>query len=76
MEKSDIMENRMSAPLALSLLLVGAIALAACDSNVRRGIDTLGKDFVRMFNQDRNSEPVDAQSVDMTLTPLIEPFNP
>ena len=70
------MEKRLPAPLALSLLLVGALALAACDSNVRRGINSLGKDFVRMFNQDRNSEPVDAQSVDMTLTPLIEPFNP
>lgn len=66
----------MKTHLTLSLLLIGAIGLAACDRAPARGIATLGKDFVRMFNKDRNSEPVDAQSVKMTLTPTIEPFNP
>lgn len=62
--------------LRLSLLLVAAVGLSACDGNSIRGINSLGKDFVRMFNKDRNSEPVDAQSVRMRLTPYIEPFNP
>lgn len=72
MGKREIMKTH----LTLSLLLIGAIGLAACDSSSPKGINTLGKDFVRMFNKDRNSEPVDAQSVKMTLTPTIEPFNP
>jgi predicted small secreted protein len=73
MGKADIMKTHLS----LSLLLIGAIGVAACDNNTTpKGINTLGKAFVRMFNQDRNSEPVDAQSVPMTLTPTIEPFNP
>ena len=66
----------MKTRLTLSLLLIGVIGVAACDRASPKGINTLGKDFVRMFNKDRNSEPVDAQSVRMTLTPLIEPFNP
>jgi hypothetical protein len=60
----------------LALLLIGIIGVAACDSSPAKGINTLGKTFVQMFNKDRNSEPVDAQSVKMTLTPTIEPFNP
>lgn len=72
MGKADIMKTHLS----LSLLLIGAIGVAGCDSSSPRGINTLGKAFVRMFNQDRNSEPVDAQSVPMVLTPTIEPFNP
>ena len=66
----------MKTRLSLSFVLISLIGVAACDSSPARGISTLGKDFVRMFNQDRNSEPVDAQSVKMTLTPYIEPFNP
>lgn len=66
----------MKTHLSLSLVLISLIGVAACDRSPTRGIATLGKDFVRMFNQDRNSEPVDAQSVKMTLTPYIEPFNP
>lgn len=66
----------MKTRLFLSLLLIGVIGLAACDRSSNQGINSLGKSFVRMFNKDRNSEPVDAQSVRMTLTPYIEPFNP
>lgn len=62
--------------LRLSLLLVAAVGVSACDNNGPRGINSLGKDFVRMFKMDRNDEPVDAQSVKMRLTPYIEPFNP
>jgi predicted small secreted protein len=72
MGKREIMKTR----LILSVMLTGALGLAACDSPAVAGIDTLGKSFVAMFNQDPNSEPVDAQSVELALTPEIEPFNP
>ncbi len=66
----------MTPRLFLSLTLIGALGVAACDSSAAQGINSLGNAFVRMFNQDRNSEPVDAQSVPLTLRPTIEPFNP
>lgn len=66
----------MKTRLSLLFVLIGLIGVAACDSSSPRGIATLGKGFVRVFYMDRNAEPVDAQSVKMTLTPTIEPFNP
>ena len=65
------------------LLVVGvlgvALVLAACDKggSVTRGINSLGNDFVRVFNQDPNAEPVqDVQSLNLRMTPRLEPFNP
>lgn len=68
-------------PRAAVLLVVGALALAACDDDdgnemMSQGIDSLGSDFVRAFNQDPNDEPLDASDLTLTLTPTIEPFDP
>ncbi len=55
------------------------LLLAACDDDNgsdRSGIESLGSDFVNAFQADPNSTPVDAQDVDLTLTPTIEPFDP
>jgi hypothetical protein len=65
-------------PRAAVLLVVGALALAACDDDdsMAQGIETLGDDFERAFNQDPNDEPLDASELTLTLTPTIEPFDP
>lgn len=65
----------------LSCLALGAVLLlSACEgdgsSGSVNGIATLGQAFVRAFNQLRNSAPVDAQSVNLKLTPTKTPFNP
>lgn len=65
----------------LGLVLVGvAIVTAACNDGGNRGfgggIATLGGDFVKAFRADPNSEPVNAQDVDLKLTPFVEPFDP
>lgn len=73
------MADTLRLPRAVVLLVVGALALAACDDDddaTAQGIDTLGDDFVRAFNQDPNDEPLDASDIDLTLTPTIEPFDP
>jgi len=61
------------------MLIASAGLLSACDGGggaVAKGIDSLGAAFVAAFNKSRNSEPVDAQSVNLVLTPTIEPFDP
>jgi hypothetical protein len=74
------MADTLRLPRAVALLVVGALALAACDDDdsTAQGIETLGDDFVRAFNQDPNERtgPLDANDVDLTLTPTIEPFDP
>jgi hypothetical protein len=72
------MADTLRLPRAVALLVVGALALAACDDDgsTAQGIDTLGDDFVRAFNQDPNDEPLDASELTLTLTPTIEPFDP
>ena len=65
--------------LRLGLALAGLAALvAACDDDDggQSGIDSLGGDFERAFAADPESDPVDAQDVDLTLTPTVEPFDP
>ncbi|MFZ5962171.1 hypothetical protein ACOXXX_04400 [Thalassococcus sp. BH17M4-6] len=68
-----------------AVLLTSGLLLAACDGGgggggggggVVQGIATLGQAFVNAFNLGPNDEPVDAQSVDLVLTPTEEPFNP
>lgn len=63
----------------LSIALAAMLALVAgCDdndTNVTRGVDSLGSDFVRAFNANPNDEPVNAQDVDLELTPRVEPFD-
>lgn len=69
----------------LNLAVLGAVLLlAACDGGSdggggggkAQGINTLGQAFVDAFNLLRNDTPVDAQSVNLVLTPAVEPFNP
>ena len=67
--------------LRLGLALAGLAALvAACDDDGStadsRGIQSLGDDFGEAFAAEPDSDPVDAQDVDLTLTPMIEPFDP
>ena len=72
---------------SLAILALSGVALAACDEDnggggggdgdgVSQGIDTLGADFVEVFNQDPNDDPIDADSVDLRLNSRIEPFDP
>ena len=79
--KSTVQSGRLVALLASGLLL------AACDGDGGgggggdgggdpQGIASLGQDFVNAFNLAATDEPVDAQSVDLVLTPMAEPFNP
>lgn len=72
----------------LAILLIGTLALAACDDDDGNGngnggggggggltgIETLGEDFVRVFNQDPNDEPIPIDEITLTKTPSIEPF--
>lgn len=69
----------------LPMLLAGALLLAACDGgggggdgddDNAQGIASLGQAFVAAFNQPRNSQPVNAQSTNLALTPQAQPFNP
>ncbi len=61
-------------------VLLGGVLLAGCDGSsdtaAPEGISTFGSAFVSMFQADENATPVDAQSVNLTLTPTAEPFNP
>ena len=63
----------------LALLGTSALALAACDDSdgpdVTRGIDTLGDGFVEAFDRDVNDEPVDVDTVSLTVDPTGEPFD-
>ena len=72
--------STFSVPRGVVLLVAGALALAACDDDtmamMAQGIDSLGSDFVRAFNQDPNDTPLDASDLSLTLTPTIEPFDP
>lgn len=66
--------------LTLSLALVATTALAAAcnddgDDIASRDIDSLGPDFAAAFNAGPNDEPVDAQDVDLQLTPRLDPFD-
>lgn len=68
----------------LNLAVLGAVLLiAACDGGSdgggggnAQGINSLGQAFVDAFNLRRNDTPVDAQSVNLVLTPDVQPFNP
>lgn len=66
----------------LTCLALGAVLLlSACEGDGSsggnaKGIASLGQAFVNAFNQLRNSTPVDAQSVNLKLTPTKTPFNP
>lgn len=59
---------------------VAMAALVACDNatggQLGKGITSLGSDFVRAFNQDRNDTPISLENVTLLQTPEIEPFNP
>ncbi|MGY3438400.1 MULTISPECIES: hypothetical protein [unclassified Marinovum] len=73
----------MKRKFTLSCLLVGStLLLAACGGGGgggdkgAKGINSLGQAFVNAFSLRRNDKPVDAQSVNLTLTPRKTPFNP
>lgn len=59
----------------LAYVSAAILFLIACDSQ-SQGIASLGTDFVRAFQQERNAEPFDASELTLTLTPTREPFNP
>lgn len=68
----------------LNFAVLGAVLLiAACESESgggdggnAKGINSLGQAFVDAFSLRRNDTPVDAQSVNLVLTPTVQPFNP
>ncbi len=65
----------------LTIVIASSLFVAACDEgggggDDAQGIETLGSGFVNAFNQNRNDTPVNAQSVNLTLTPQQQPFNP
>jgi len=70
----------------LNLAVLGSVLLiAACDGGggdggggggKLLGINSLGQAFVDAFSLRRNDTPVDAQSVNLVLTPKAQPFNP
>lgn len=72
----------MKLKIKTAALLTGILLVAACgdsddgDGDEVTGIDTLGAAFVAMFNADPNSEPVDAQSIDIMVNATADPFNP
>jgi hypothetical protein len=64
----------------LTGVLSSVFLLSACggdlDDDVLTGIASLGATFLAAFNADLNSEPVDAQSVNLAVDLTAEPFNP
>ena len=73
-----MLETTIRTPKLFGLLAATAFVIAACDDDsiLNEGINSLGADFVRAFNKDPNDEPFDAQDINLTMTPEIEPFNP
>lgn len=66
----------MKKTLALTLLAV--LGLSACDRDKTTqadGINSLGSDFVRAFQQDRNDEPISLEGVTINQFPEREPFS-
>ena len=55
------------------------ISRTADDSTARnanqRCLSRFGPDLLRAFNRDRNDEPLNADNIDLTLTPHAEPVN-
>jgi hypothetical protein len=76
MDRLDLTEPRQIARGLAVVLLLGGLAACGSSASVRTGIQTLGADFVRAFNQSRNDMPLDASALNLTLTPAIEPFDP
>ena len=72
--------------ISLSLGLGAFAILSGCNGSdgdgggggipAKKGIATLGQDFVKAFNQGPNDEPFDAEDIKLTMTPKIEPFDP
>ncbi|MEO0911778.1 MAG: hypothetical protein AAFY59_02135 [Pseudomonadota bacterium] len=61
----------------IPLLFAAAALVAACDGDgPLSGINTLGQDFVRAFNQGPNDTPLDTDALTLRLTPRVTPFNP
>lgn len=76
MDRLDVKGARQIARGLAVLVLLGGLAACGSSASVRTGIQTLGADFVRAFNQSRNDVPLDASALKLTLTPTIEPFDP
>lgn len=72
----------MTKNLKIIAVLAVSMIVAACDSSdsddddTASGVESFGSAFVAMFAADPNDEPVDAQSVDLTVDPTADPFNP
>lgn len=72
----------MKRKLTTAALMTSVLLVAACDGSddtggeEATGIDTFGTAFRAMFDADANAEPVDAQSVDISVNGTADPFNP
>ncbi|QUJ76774.1 hypothetical protein KDD17_01535 [Sulfitobacter albidus] len=70
----------MKLSIKTATLLAGVLLVAACDGSddngEASGISTLGSAFRAMFAADANAEPVDAQTVDISVDLTADPFNP
>jgi hypothetical protein len=65
-------------PRAKIALLTGLVLfVAACGGGGgMKGIGSLGQGFVNAFNAGPNTEPVDPDTIALTVDPTADPFNP
>lgn len=64
-------------PRAQLVLVTGlALFVAACGGGGMKGIGSLGQGFVKAFNAGPNTEPVDPDTIALTVDPTADPFNP
>ena len=76
MDRPDVAGAGLIARVLAVALVLGGLAACGGGGSGQTGIQTLGSDFVRAFNQSRNDVPLDASALTLTLTPAIEPFDP
>ena len=72
----------MKKRLTAGVLLLSGLALSACDSSsggagaaVTRAVNSFGSIFASAFNASANSDPVQVQASDLTLTPKADPVD-
>ncbi|KIN74996.1 hypothetical protein Z945_2894 [Sulfitobacter noctilucae] len=72
----------MKLKFTTAALMTSVLLIAACDDSDNAGgeeatgIDTFGAAFRAMFDADANAEPVDAQSINISVNSTADPFNP
>lgn len=70
------MEKIQQIPRSIWALGFLTLIVACSSSNPITGIATLGNGFVNAFNQGPNDTPVDPDTITLSLTPNVEPFDP